>query len=176
VLERLFAGRRIAEIELDGMPASPVGVVLDNTMPMVRLDDAEREQIRRLAASPDAGAAPVGPSPAALESYPATTAVAADDGRVQVMAEYFDVMRGFLDQQRGLIERLSAGADTRPESGSRRHRRDRLAFHPCQRRPDAAPRRDRRARRAACRRPVQGQPPQRHLHPPSRALGAGLGE
>jgi len=111
-LERLFAGRKISAIELDGKPASPLGVVLDNTMPMVRLDDAEREQIRHLAAGTNAEAAPVGPSAAALESPMATTAVDRDDGRVRVMAEYFDVMRGFLEQQGALVERLSAGADT----------------------------------------------------------------
>ncbi|MFY9514303.1 MAG: type I polyketide synthase, partial [Rubrivivax sp.] len=39
-LERLFAPRAVRSIDLDGSPAAPLGVLLDNTMPMARLSDA----------------------------------------------------------------------------------------------------------------------------------------
>lgn len=107
-LERLFTQRAIAEVDLGGSPAEPRGVLLDNTMPMARLTDADRETLRRLAAlpsplpAPEAAPAPVYPAPA----LPAAAEPQAidDDGRERVMAEYFDVMRGFLDQQRAVVE------------------------------------------------------------------------
>lgn len=98
VLERLFSQRGIATIDLAGMPHAPKGVLLDNTMPMVRLDDADRETLRALAAPPVPAAAP------AIESPPEPQQpLPADDVRERVMVEYFDVMRGFLDQQRALV-------------------------------------------------------------------------
>ncbi|MFA6262792.1 MAG: type I polyketide synthase, partial [Bacteroidia bacterium] len=60
VLERLFAQRGIATIDLAAMPHAPKGVLLDNTMPMVRLNDADRAAVRALAALPAA----VAPAPA----------------------------------------------------------------------------------------------------------------
>ena len=111
VLERLFAGRAIATIDLDGMPALPKGVLLDNTMPMVRLCDADREEVRRLAARVGDVPPPVSvPAPASVQASPSlpvefAEAEPADDGRAQVMADYFDLMRGFLDQQRNVVER-----------------------------------------------------------------------
>ncbi|GAB4035381.1 MAG: beta-ketoacyl synthase N-terminal-like domain-containing protein [Rubrivivax sp.] len=101
VLERLFAPRRIATIDLAGEPKPPRGVLLDNTLPMIRLTDADREALRALAVP-----APVAATPPAAMPTPVAEAVPVDDGRTQVMAEYFDVMRGFLEQQRSLVEAL----------------------------------------------------------------------
>lgn len=99
-LERLFGSRAIAAIDLAGAPKPPRGVLLDNTLPMIRLSDADRETVRALAAPPAA-------APAVMQAAEVVPAAApADDGRAQVMAEYFDVMRGFLDQQRSLVENL----------------------------------------------------------------------
>jgi acyl transferase domain-containing protein/phosphopantetheinyl transferase (holo-ACP synthase) len=115
VLERLFADRAIAAIDLAGGMPPPYGVPLDNTLPMVRLTEAERAEIGRLAAT-SSGVAPT-PAPAAsgapslpierTEAVDLTPAapVAEDDGRERVMADYFDLMRGFLDQQRELVQR-----------------------------------------------------------------------
>jgi len=106
VLERLFATRAIAIIDLAGLPHAPKGVLLDNTMPMVRLSDADREAVRALAALP--ALAPVAePVPPVAAPEPVF-----DDGRERVMTEYFGVMRGFLDQQRALVENLPMQPET----------------------------------------------------------------
>jgi acyl transferase domain-containing protein/phosphopantetheinyl transferase len=94
VLERLFERRAIDAVDLDAAPAAPRGVLLDNTLPMVRLDAADRQAVQALAALP---ALPV----------PSADPTSADDGRTRVMAEYFDLMRGFLDQQRALVEGMA---------------------------------------------------------------------
>ncbi len=113
VLARLFAKRAIRAIDLDGVPMAPRGVLLDNTMPMVRLNAADLAYVRGLAApaaasrSPDSVLAPAEGAPAAV----CESAQPSDDGgRTQVMSEYFDLMRGFLDQQRVLLEQLPQGA------------------------------------------------------------------
>ena len=101
-LERLYAQRAVAAIDLGGLPAAPKGVLLDNTMPMARLTDADRETLRLLAAPP----VPV------VETFEtAAESVTPDDVRERVMADYFDVMRGFLDQQRSLVESWPPTAD-----------------------------------------------------------------
>jgi len=97
VLERLFEGRAMSAIDLAGSPAAPRGVLLENTLPMIRLSDADHDSVRRLA-TPAVPAAPVGPVDVAVP--------ASDDVRERVMAEYFDLMRSFLDQQRSLVEQL----------------------------------------------------------------------
>jgi acyl transferase domain-containing protein/phosphopantetheinyl transferase len=105
VLERLFDGRAIPTIDLDGEPPALRGVLLDNTLPMVRLTDADREALRRLAAPPAVPVLPATVSEAAAAPAPGAEAVPLDDGRERVMAEYFGLMRDFLDQQRALVER-----------------------------------------------------------------------
>lgn len=130
VLERLFAGRAIATIDLDGSPVAPRGTVLDNTMPMLRFSDADRAELRRLAAAPvvaptvtaaqafapgtnQAHAASIAPAPP-LARFPSPLHPGSiddlplDDPRERVMGDYFDLMRGFLDHQSDLVSRLSA--------------------------------------------------------------------
>jgi acyl transferase domain-containing protein/phosphopantetheinyl transferase (holo-ACP synthase) len=132
VLERLFADRGIAQIDLGGEPAAPYGVALDNTLPMLRLTDDDRELVRRLAAPAPDGAAgradgagramsraaeTAAPSVEELQSVQASIPQDADaaDARERVMAEYFDLMRGFLDQQRALVEQLPLGGTGAPQ-------------------------------------------------------------
>ncbi|MED5619068.1 polyketide synthase [Ideonella sp. BN130291] len=126
-LERLFERRAIAAIDFDAQPQPPRGVLLDNTMPMVRLSDADRATVHRLASAPaaitPAAPAPATPAPSATpatrptsampttqpgqgEALPAAHSQPVADDRERVMGEYFDLMRGFLDQQRALVERL----------------------------------------------------------------------
>ena len=114
VLERLFESRAIAAIDLDGLPQPLKGVQLDNTMPMVRLDDADRELLRRLVAPAVAALPAAAPSAPVQEAQPMPLPVQPEDGREQVMSEYFDLMRGFLDQQRALVEQLPAMAEIAP--------------------------------------------------------------
>lgn len=115
-LGKLFAQRDIDAIDLDGKPPKPRPPLLDNTMPMVRLTDADRELVRRLATAPEHSPATSTGAAAAPESAPTHALVfperseqlaAPDDGRERVMADYFDVMRGFLDQQRAVVERAA---------------------------------------------------------------------
>lgn len=115
---QLFAPRELAQIDLDATVSVRQPPVLDNTMPMVRLSDADRDKVRRLAQPPvQAQAAPQPVAPAAAAHAPVaeaatTEAVAAPapgpDGRVQVMSEYFEVMRDFLDRQSELMHALPA--------------------------------------------------------------------
>jgi len=114
VLARLFEGRSDGDLDFSSVAAPPHGVLLDNTLPMVRLSAADREAVRLLAAAP--AAAPVAP-PLAVEAPPVHAVD--DDGRERVMGEYFDLMRGFLDQQRAFVEGLpSAAAPLEEEAAS----------------------------------------------------------
>jgi acyl transferase domain-containing protein/phosphopantetheinyl transferase (holo-ACP synthase) len=109
-LDRLTEGRLVHTLDFaDAAPAKAVGVLLDNTMPVVRLDDQDRETLRAI------GAATVSPAPVAAsvetgvpESVPAPAEdEAAVDPAQQVMSDYFDVMRQFLDQQGRVVSHLS---------------------------------------------------------------------
>jgi acyl transferase domain-containing protein len=110
VLEKLFAPRAVAAIDLDGTAAAVRGMIIDNTMPMVRLSPADCAAIRMITArgaSPPATAAPATAS--AAEALAAAPPVPleyprADDARDRVMGEYLDVMRSFLGQQQSLVE------------------------------------------------------------------------
>jgi acyl transferase domain-containing protein/phosphopantetheinyl transferase len=138
-LERLFAGRAIGVIALDApAPAAPPrGIVLDNTMPTLRLSDADRAWLGTLAAPAPARAeaqaaegsgyaagagAPPAPeaSIAASESAmvqadrpaasTATGALVPPEGEVGVvMQAHFGLMQQFLCAQEGLLARLAPG-------------------------------------------------------------------
>jgi acyl transferase domain-containing protein/phosphopantetheinyl transferase (holo-ACP synthase) len=108
-LSRLFATRAVAPVDLAGTESRREPPLLDNTMPMIRLDAAERDRVRALTA--------VAPPPAAVPPQTPPVAVdgAGDEGategaREQVMAGYFDLMRDFLDQQRAFVEQLVPAA------------------------------------------------------------------
>lgn len=79
--EQLFAPRAIASIDLAASPARPRGMVLDNTMPMIRLSESDRAVIREIVsrdltpAAPPAGVAQ--PASAAATGAPAGAASAA---------------------------------------------------------------------------------------------------
>ena len=108
-LPRLFAGRAIAQVDLGASAVPPRGVRLDNTMPMIRLDAAELATVRRLTAPPAVAPPPAAPDAAspAPEAVPSTAEIP-EPARDQVMAEYFDLMRGFLDQTRAVVAGLPA--------------------------------------------------------------------
>lgn len=134
-LERLFEGRAIAEIDLAGTRVVKQPPLLDNTMPKLRFDAKDRERLQRLLApAPVAGqpapapapeaAAPVASLPPPVASPPPAVPVQdlvaeSDPGqgaRDQVMAEYFDLMRGFLQHQTHLLQGSlpQASADAAP--------------------------------------------------------------
>lgn len=118
-LERLFAGRAIPVIDFAAAPMRPHGVALDNTMPAIRLGDADRELLRGLlpaASAPAPAVDAAGSQPAAPHAAVPADAAAEDGARAQVMAEYFDLMRGFLAQQQEIVESC-AGTAQAPLAG-----------------------------------------------------------
>lgn len=120
-LGKLFLGRQIALIDLDGTVSTvPLGVALDNTMPTIRLTGDDTAMLQRLVGASRASddgvrsTAPAVPAfiaaadPVADTPSPAATQVA--DERAEVMSGYFDLMRGFLSQQHEVLVHLQAGA------------------------------------------------------------------
>ena len=115
VMERLFKGRHIAAIDLDGSPKPLRGSVIDNTMPMVRLSAAESETIRQIAARNMPQPAPAASAAAASsdDSMPMSTAPA-ESGRDRVAIEHLDLMRSFLQGQQSLMENVFDAGDASP--------------------------------------------------------------
>jgi acyl transferase domain-containing protein/phosphopantetheinyl transferase len=122
-LAALFERRQVSSIDLAIDQVAPrLPGLIDNTLPTLRFDAADRATILRLVG----GAPPAAPaaSPAAESQRPAVelnsdaggseAGVSPDpsDPRVQVMGEYFDLMRGFLAQQQQVI----AGWQTSPRA------------------------------------------------------------
>jgi acyl transferase domain-containing protein/phosphopantetheinyl transferase (holo-ACP synthase) len=84
-LDRLFSPRSIAVIDLAGTaPATAKGVLLDNTMPVLRIDDNDRAALRELAAQANT-ASPASVPAAAPE--PAAAAESVDDDQAPTAAE-----------------------------------------------------------------------------------------
>ena len=119
-MEKLYAPRAIAPIDLNAAKKPLRGIIIDNTMPMVRLTEADCDAIRAITAR---GAPPVAGADAAAAAAAATepTAPPAEPAKImihtegpeQVMGEYLDVMRGFLSQQQVLVQQW-LGADAEP--------------------------------------------------------------
>jgi acyl transferase domain-containing protein/phosphopantetheinyl transferase len=110
-LEKLYSPRFIPAIDLASTaPTLPLGVLLDNTMPVLRMGDSERASLQRLAAPPPAARL------AEAQGGSEKREVAAQpEAQRHVMADYFDVMRGFLDQQRSVLESWQTGMEYRPQ-------------------------------------------------------------
>ena len=123
---RLFAGRDCVRAEgAVAGSAKSAGFALDNTMPMLRFSADERAALRQLAApvALAATAADAKPAAAAEAALPeralasddeptseAASASAVASDRDRVMAEHFELMRGFLVQQQAVAERFAAAA------------------------------------------------------------------
>ncbi|MCD2343232.1 polyketide synthase dehydratase domain-containing protein [Ideonella azotifigens] len=130
-LATLFNGRKLNTVELTDLTVpAPKGVLLDNTMPQMHLNEGERCRLRDLAALPSEAVPVAAPVLAALPpavQAPVAAAVVPVEApapmeelspldsevalRGQVMGEYFDVMRGFLEQQRAVMDRLPIESD-----------------------------------------------------------------
>ena len=180
-LQSLFAGRRIAAVDLARRPTR-VPTACCSTTPCrccairsatarpcrVGGFDADAAPRRGRAAAATAAAAAAAPSldvaapeAAALPRKPIRESE--PDPRADVMAEYFDVMRGFLEQQRAVVESWQGAAGGR-HSVRRRPRVADLPFSS-----EIA-----RARRAPPRRALPPEP-RRQLPAQPRALRPGLG-
>ncbi|MBZ8141668.1 beta-ketoacyl synthase [Rubrivivax gelatinosus] len=123
VLERLFERRTIAAIDLAAAGPGRRPPLLDNTMPMVRLTDDEKVWVRTLLAPPAPAVAAA--AAAATEAAPADALDEPQaDERGRVMADYFDLMRGFLDRQSALMAHWpgsGAVAEAPPARGASAH-------------------------------------------------------
>lgn len=107
-LARLFEQRAIDVIDLQGQSVTKRPPLLDNTMPMVRLNEDDRARVRELVGGPEAAPAE---SVQAEQAVPVDAPGGDEGARAQVMTEYFGLMRSFLDQQRTLVE-ITAHAET----------------------------------------------------------------
>lgn len=116
-LQALYARRRVAVVDLTApAPVPRERPMLENTMPVLRLTDADRALLQRIGAA----GAPVVEVPVAVPAEPVAAASAepaaepAGDGeaaaRAAVMADYFATMRAFLAQQQSLLEAWQPGA------------------------------------------------------------------
>jgi acyl transferase domain-containing protein/phosphopantetheinyl transferase len=121
-IDRLFKGRAIERVDLaNSAPRKLGGMVLDNTMPVLHLTDEDRTQLHSMFGTAETvnlgSSKPVSANIASiteLESHPEMAVIsevngtevvtdevaASNDG---VMADYFDLMRGFLSQQETLF-------------------------------------------------------------------------
>lgn len=122
VLERLFEHRAIAPVDLNGKAAAPRGAVIDNTMPMVRLSADDCAAVRRIVGTatvlPRDSAAPAGPPPAAAGAgalIHGNEASLAEERRDAVMGQYFELMRGMLEQQRAMVGHWAVGGADEPD-------------------------------------------------------------
>jgi acyl transferase domain-containing protein/phosphopantetheinyl transferase len=113
--QSLFDGRRIAAVDLaKPVDPRPYGVLLDNTMPMIRYSDLDREALRAFGVGSSASPLVAGVEASIVAREPKTAPYIDVDARLEpdpragVMAEYFDVMRGFLEQQRAVVQSWQA--------------------------------------------------------------------
>jgi acyl transferase domain-containing protein/phosphopantetheinyl transferase (holo-ACP synthase) len=93
-LARLFEGRAIESIDLEGASKpSSKSIVLDNTMPKIRLGEADLARLRELVQVPA-----IAPAPEPVAEAPVDS----------VMPEYFRLMHTFLEQQTRVLETWQA--------------------------------------------------------------------
>jgi acyl transferase domain-containing protein/phosphopantetheinyl transferase (holo-ACP synthase) len=147
-LQALFAKRQIAIIDLKGSPATPkLAPLLDNTMPVIRFSKDDQQLLQRLVASglpaavkapanapaTSAPAAAIAPAPAAAPAEEVQDASA----QVQVMGDYFSVMRVFLAQQQQALSGWQGGDGYEPAHATQDENRtpflSAITFHDAQR-------------------------------------------
>lgn len=120
-LKRLFADRCTESVDLvDGVRPRPAGMLLDNTMPVVRLDEDDRKRLREMirAVQPSVDAARVedaesaenaSAEPRRLADVVAPVSDARDVGAADGVVEgYFGLMQDFLARQSALVRDLTA--------------------------------------------------------------------
>ena len=86
-LQRLFEQRGIADIDLASAPPAPRGVLLDNTLPMIRLDEADKALLARLA-QPVATAAAAATAALQAAPAPATSPLLPTTGGTPVVGQH----------------------------------------------------------------------------------------
>ena len=118
-LSRLFQSRSDGALtqEIDSPANRSLGMHLDNTMPVVHLNDADRAALRTILLQQEA--AGVGSLQADEVTNPGPQPhplISADEGDAAngAMADYFDLMRGFLDQQRRVLEHAGMSYQSQP--------------------------------------------------------------
>ena len=108
-LEKLFRSRSFgaSNLEINLQENQSQGVQLDNTMPVVHLSEADRVGLQEMLFSPEAktdAAQQICTKPAAQPQFHPGDALNHSRADHHVMADYFKLMRGFLDQQHRVLE------------------------------------------------------------------------
>ena len=113
-LEKLFQSRSVKVLDLEkGLREdSRHGMQLDNTMPVVHLNDADRAELKEILLPRQPTVDDIRPASPEPEPLFSANDAGADD---RVMSDYFSLMRGFLDQQRRVLEQAGMSAETVPE-------------------------------------------------------------
>lgn len=119
-IERLFASRSVRGAEREDLRHNrQPGIQLDNTMPVLRIGDADSAVLRKVLAPPartqheDRQSRGMRDSHLPVPQADPRNALKSDD---HVMADYFNLMRGFLEQQRAVLEGWGVQGQTVPES------------------------------------------------------------
>ncbi|MFA4915467.1 MAG: beta-ketoacyl synthase N-terminal-like domain-containing protein [Syntrophales bacterium] len=126
-LEKLFSSRSVAIIDMDvDIQRKLTGIPLANTMPVLHITDADRPVLLEMLGAPEApysGSRPLdgsGASQPHLQPVDAPHEFGPNDH--QVMADYFSLMRKFLDQQTSIMEQW---AGLEPVAGKKHDSSDR---------------------------------------------------
>ncbi len=118
-IERLFEGRAVEKLhpKKEGSENRAPGMRLDNTMPVVHLNDADRLLLRELLPLEEASAAVNPPAQAVPALRPQFEEIGPEDETSAdrgVMADYFNLMHCFLDQQGRVMECAGIPAAKQP--------------------------------------------------------------
>jgi malonyl CoA-acyl carrier protein transacylase/phosphopantetheinyl transferase len=122
-LEKLFSSRLAVVPDPEKVPKeSPERMpLLDNTMPVIHLNDADRADLQAMLLQREATEPETRQSGEAPDSKPRfhpSDALEASNADEQVMAEYFNLMRDFIDQQRRVLELSGMNAETQPHEAA----------------------------------------------------------
>lgn len=119
-VERLFDSRSVKTVYLEsGVQDKQQGMRLDNTMPVIHISDTDRAVLQKMLALPETtshgGKKPCGmrEPKAQISHADALNEIRSDD---QVTADYFNLMRGFLDQQHTILEQWGTREQTAQEN------------------------------------------------------------
>ena len=115
-IRNLFNSRFITPVDLaNSIQIKHSSVLLDNTMPKIRLSDADRISLQKLANNPNNETAVIGLSSIEVEIKCEEDQSIGSIIQESVMSDYFDVMRNFLEQQSSVVKNWQSQAELIPE-------------------------------------------------------------
>lgn len=115
-IQNLFNLRSIESVDLfSSKPIKHSDVLLDNTMPKVRLSDADRISLQKLAAYPDKETSVTNLYSGDMEIMPEENQAGMPVMHESIMSDYFGMMRHFLEQQSSVLESWQLQEENVPE-------------------------------------------------------------